>query len=89
MLGDVGFAIFDGFLFRVIRNDSTPIVHPEDESERDAAGAAGGAGVASVAGAGGHLEDSMPRVRGDSVGVTPILRHDRLVFLNNLGIIPE
>ena len=31
-----------------------------------------------------HLEDSMPRVRGDSVGVTPILRHDQPFFLNNL-----
>jgi hypothetical protein len=27
----------------------------------------------------------MPRVRGDSVGVTPILRHNSPVILNNLG----
>ena len=34
-----------------------------------------------------HYKDSMPRVRGDSVGVTLILRHDQPFFLNNLGII--
>jgi hypothetical protein len=31
----------------------------------------------------------MPRVRGDSLVVTLILRHGRWIFLNNLGIIPE
>jgi hypothetical protein len=85
MLGEIGLPIFDGFLFRVVRNDSAPVVYPQNVGK----GSGGGGVVASVAGAGGHLEDSMPRVRGDSLVVTLILRHGRWIFLNNLGIIPE
>ena len=85
MLGEIGLPIFDGFLFVPVGDDSTPVVHPQNVGEGCWVCWGAGAG----AGASGHLEDSMPRVRGDSVGVTPILRHDRLVFLNNLGIIPE
>ena len=83
MLGEIGLPIFDGFLLVLIRDDSASIVHPQN------IGVGGGGGGGAGAGASGHLEDSMPRVRGDSVGVTPIIRHDRLVFLNNLGIIPK
>ena len=32
----------------------------------------------------GHEKPSMPRVRGDSLVVTPILRHETRFFLNNL-----
>ena len=84
MLGDVGFAIFDGFLFVPVGDDSTPVVHPQN------VGVCYGGGCACAgAGASGHLEDSMPRVRGDAVGVTPILRHDPRFFLNKLGRIPK
>ena len=81
---EVSLAITGCFLLVLIRDDSASIVHPQNICVCCWAVVVGGA---SVAGASGHLEDSMPRVRGDSVGVTPILRHDRLVFLNNLGII--
>ena len=51
------------------------------------AGAGGGGDVAVAVYEKVHEKISMPRVRGDSVGVTPILRHETPIFLNNLGII--
>ena len=87
MLFDVGLPITGCLLFRIIRNDSAPVVYPQNVGKGGGGGGGGGAGAG--AGASGHLEDSMPRVRGDSLVVTLILRHGRWIFLNNLGIIPE
>ena len=75
-------------LFRIIRNYRTFFVYPQNVGVCCWAVVVGGASVAG-AGASGHEKPSMPRVRGDSLVVTLIIRHGRWFFLNNLGIIPK
>jgi hypothetical protein len=83
-LSDVSLAIFDGFLFRIIRNYRTPVPNPKNIG-------VGGGGGASVAGAGasGHEKPSVPPWGRTLLALHLYFGMTGWIFLNNLGIIPK